>query len=78
MCVFQRIFEETADNRSSSSIHRVLPFSSVQRFHSGGTLFLTEGLGGDSGRSSTARSLARCFLTLLGAWSLPLARGLRR
>ena len=46
MCLFQRIFEETADNRSSSSIHRALPFSSVQRFDSGGALFLTEGLGG--------------------------------
>jgi hypothetical protein len=35
-------------------------------------------LGGDAGRSSAARSVARCFLTLLGAWSHPLARGLRR
>ena len=48
-------FEETADQRSSSSIHRVLPFSSVQRFHSGCALFLTEGLGGDTGRSSVVR-----------------------
>jgi hypothetical protein len=67
MCVFQSIFEETADQRSSSSIHRVLPFSSVQRFHGGGVLFLTEGLGGDAGHSSAARSVARCFLTPLGA-----------
>jgi hypothetical protein len=78
MCVFQSIFEEIADQRSSSSIHRVLPFSSVQRFHSGCALFLTEGLGGDAGRSFAARSVARCFITPLGAWSLPLALGLRR
>ena len=78
MCVFQRIFEETADQLSSSSIHRVLPFSSVQRFHSGGALFLAEGLGEDAGRSSAARSVARCYLIPLGARSLPLARGLRR
>jgi hypothetical protein len=78
MCVLQSTFEETADQRSSSSIHRVLPFSSMQRFHSGGALFLTEGLGGDAGRSSAARSVARCFLTPIGAWSLPLARGIRR
>jgi hypothetical protein len=67
MCAFQSIFEETADQRSSSSIHRALPFSSVQRFHSGGALFLTEGLGGDAGRSSAARSVVWCFLTPLGA-----------
>ena len=67
MCAFQSIFEETADQRSSSSIHRALPFSSMQRFHSGCALFLTEGLGGDAGRSSAARSVARCFLTPLGA-----------
>jgi hypothetical protein len=46
ICVFQSAFEETSDQRSSVSIHRVLPFSSVQRFHSGGALFFTEGLGG--------------------------------
>jgi hypothetical protein len=48
-------------------------FFSVQRFHSCGALFLTEGLGGDAGRGSAARSVARCFLTPLGAWSLLLA-----
>jgi len=78
MCVFQSIFEETADQSASPSVHRALPFSSAQRFHNGGALFLTEGLGGDAGRSSTAHSLTPCFLTPLGAWSLPLARGLRR
>ena len=52
MCVFNNTFEETSDQRPTSSIHR---------FHSGGALFLTEGLGGDAGRSSAARSVARCF-----------------
>jgi hypothetical protein len=60
--VLNIFFEETADQRSSSSIHRALPFSSVQQFYSGGALFLTEDLGGDAGRSSAARSVARCFL----------------
>ena len=59
MCVFQSTFEETAEQRSSSSIHRALPYSSVQRFHSGDALFLTEALGGDAGRSSAARSVTR-------------------
>ena len=57
MCVFQSTFEETSDKRSSSSIHRALPFSGVQWFHGGSALFLTEGLGGDAGRSSAARSV---------------------
>jgi hypothetical protein len=35
-------------------------------------------LGGDAGHSFAARSVARCFLTPLGAWSLHLARDLRR
>ena len=53
MCVFNNTFEETSDQRPTSSIHR---------FHSGGALFLTEGLGGDAGRSSAARSVVWCFL----------------
>ena len=67
MCVFQSTFVETSDQRSSLSVYRVLPFSGVQRFHSGGALFLTEGLGGEAGRSSAARGVVWCFLTPLGA-----------